>query len=98
MPVNLVAGTKAKVTATFTDDEDAIGDPTTIVAKVRAPSGGISSYTYGTHPELTRSSLGVYVLEVVLSSSGRWQVRFEGTGAIVAAQEATIEVAASQFF
>lgn len=94
---NLTVGTRAKVTAAFTNTAGAAANPTTVVAQVRDPSGEITTYTYGTDSQPTRTSTGVYVLEFDLDTEGQWQVRFAGTGAVVAAQETGIVVPASEF-
>jgi hypothetical protein len=76
----------------------ALTDPTTVTAKVRKPDGSTQTYVYGTHPELTRSSLGVFVLKLTDTVLvGRWSERFIGTGNAEGVQEGEFYVDASDF-
>lgn len=95
--VRLIIGTRAKATATFTDNNDAPADPTTVTAKTLDPDGTIVTYTYGVDAALTRTGLGIFVLEFDLNVEGLWQVRFAGTGAVTAAVEDGIYVPESDF-
>ncbi len=73
-------------TATFTVNGTPT-DPTTITATVRKPNGTTTAYVYGTDAWPTRSSAGIYVVDIVGNASGIWRVRFEGTGAAQTAVE-----------
>lgn len=93
----IVVGNIARCTVEFRDEDGALADPTTTVAKTIDPDGAdVTTYTL-LDPELTNPSVGVYVLEFLLGEPGHWAVRFEGTGALTAAVEAHIEVPVSPF-
>lgn len=62
-------------------------DPTTVTAKIKAPSGNVSTYVYGTDAELVRESTGVYHVDVVTDEKRQWYFRFEGTGTCTAVEE-----------
>jgi hypothetical protein len=73
-------------------------DPTTVRFLVRPPPGGgpLATYTYGAPGSpIVRDDVGVYHLDVLLTVHGPWNVRAEGTGAIVLARETTIIVSPS---
>ena len=91
-------GQKVRLSATFRDDADDLGDPTAVVAKViHIDDKSVTTYTYGVDAELVRDSLGAYHVDYTFSSSGAWAYRFEGTGVLVTADEERINVEASSF-
>lgn len=92
----LIIGTKAEADCTF-EIGSSPTDPTTVVAKVRNPAGTITTYTYGVDAALTRLSSGEYRLLFTVDRQGTWEVRFAGTGDVVAAVEQSITVPASRF-
>lgn len=55
-------------------------NPTTLVVKVQTPSGTVTTYTYGTDSELTRSATGTHQLLHPLTAQGTHQVRAITTG------------------
>jgi hypothetical protein len=89
-------GDGVEVRSAFTNLAGAATDPTTITLKVRKPDATISTYTYAA-AQLTRESAGVFVKSITLDTSGVWTYRFEGTGAVVAADEELLVVEASSF-
>lgn len=97
MPLDIIVGNRAVVTASFANDAGTLVDPTTVTAKTCTPHGVVTTYTYPASPTLTKTSTGVYELEFDLSEVGNWEVRFVGTGALVAAGETEIDVPASRF-
>lgn len=54
-------------------------DPTAVAAKVRKPDGTKQSLVYGVDPEVTRVSIGVYELRIVVDVRGSWWIGFAGT-------------------
>jgi hypothetical protein len=54
---------------------------------MKAPAGTETAYVYGTAPEATRESVGVFVLRIQLSTPGSWFCRVEGTGSVAACDE-----------
>lgn len=78
-------------------------DPSTVTVLVRAPDGEVD--TRGPYPgdqggsDLERVSEGVFTSDVVLASSGEWNVRWEGTGdAQAASPDQSVDVADSVFY
>lgn len=91
-------GDRVRLTATFTDEDDALTDPTEVTIRVQDPSGNEASDTYnGGAGNVTRVSLGVFRLFVTIDESGRWHWKANGTGALVAAQERSFTVRPSEF-
>lgn len=68
-------------------------DPTTVTFYVRDPDGTITSYVYGTDPEITNPSVGVYILTLDAPNvAGSWHYRCAGTGAVKAVIEGEFTV------
>ena len=86
------------VTAAFTEN-DVLADPDSIIAKVMAPYGEVTTYTYGTDAELTKLAVGSYQLAFTPDNGGRWYIRWEATytGSGVAVSEETMLVQVSPF-
>jgi len=81
--VEVMQGTRVRVTATFT----ALGastpsDPTTVTFKVKPPDVGatVETYVYGVDSEVVRSSAGVFYLDVTCTTRGVWWVQGKGSG------------------
>lgn len=74
------------LTAAFTVSGTAT-DPTTVVCKVKDPSGAITT------PSAVKDSTGNYHYDVAATISGRYYYRFEGTGTCQASAEAFFDVA-----
>lgn len=73
-------GNKIRVTGTFTDplNSDAAIDPTTVYCTVRSPAGVNTTYQYGVDSEITKSDTGVYYIDLPLTTTGNWSVRWWG--------------------
>lgn len=86
-------GDQVRVTATFKDlDGDAV-DPTTVTVKYQKPGGSVVTVA---SESVTNSATGVYFTDLTIDNSpGVWRYRFEGTGALVAAEGGTFYVTAS---
>ena len=92
----LLIGTRVELRCTFVDAKGQLKDPTEVTAYVRNPKRTLSTLKLSLGG-VVRESQGVYVVAVTLDQAGTWGVRFEGTGALVAAGEnALIEVEASR--
>jgi hypothetical protein len=67
------------VTATFTDENGDLTDPTTITLKVMDPSGNTNTYTYsgGT---ITKDDVGVYSKDLTWDEPGEWTGEWISTG------------------
>lgn len=68
------------VTATFENAAGTKVDPSTIKADVTEPDGTATTYTYGSSPELVKSTTGIYVLTISLDAAGPWYGRVYSTG------------------
>lgn len=90
-------GDLVRVTGTFRASDDALVDPTTVVAKVRNPLGAITTYTYGVDAALVRTSTGIYYVEVSAALPGSYWTRFEASGIGQCAGEQETRVRPSQF-
>jgi hypothetical protein len=75
-------GTVATIQFTFRDELGALADPTAVTVRVRMPDGSLSVISGGS---VTRLSLGVFKVSVVLSVAGLWLFTGVGTGAAAAA-------------
>ena len=78
-------GDKVRLSATFSVS-GVNSDPTAVVLKVKDPSSNIATYTYAL-AEITKSATGIYYKDISIDESGEWYYRFEGTGAVEAADE-----------
>lgn len=68
----------------FTDANGAAADPTTVTLNVREPDGTLVVKTGG---ELANPQVGRYTFAYTIAQGGRHVVRWEGTGAVVTAEE-----------
>jgi hypothetical protein len=74
-------GEIVRARVTYRDpDTSALLDPGTVSVAVRSPDATIASYVYGTDPEVTRVSLGVYQVSVSLAQTGTYKWKWTGTG------------------
>lgn len=73
-------------------------DPSTVVAKVRAPTGALTTYTYGVDPELVKVGAGTYRTAFNCSIHGAWHYRFEASGTYIGADEQTFSIRKSEFY
>lgn len=90
-------GASLELRCSFTDDDSALTDPSSVVFTLRVPVGTLTTYTFGVDAELTRESTGVYVITIILSAGGLHHYRFVGTtGGNVAVDEGYIAVDWSQ--
>jgi hypothetical protein len=85
-------GDKKRFSAAFTDINDAAADPTTVTVRIREPDGTVTAYIYGTDVEVVKSAVGNYYVDVTFDQSGRHQVRWEGVGALVTAEQTEVYV------
>lgn len=74
-------GDLVTLTATLTNTAGTLSDPTSVTLTVRKPDGSSSTVSN------TRSSTGVYTADVTIDQAGEWNYRWEGTGALVVAEE-----------
>lgn len=102
MPTNTYQiGTGVRLSVLFQTLAYTPTDPTTIQLRTQKPSGAITVLVYGTDAAVIRDSAGAYHADVIPASNaeaGDWYYRWEGTGALQAAEQGTFNVQASPFF
>lgn len=69
-------------------------DPTTVTLRVTDPTGLETDYT---GPQLVKASTGSYSYNLEVLLNGYWTYRWEGTGAVIAANESRFLVSQSAF-
>lgn len=79
-------GDEVRMTATFTDLDGNNADPTTVTCTVEDPDGTTST------PTVQNPNVGVYYADISPDQAGKWWFRFDGTGALVAAEEGSFAV------
>ena len=87
MPATFQKGDLVRCTGTFTTQAGVAQDPTAVNFAFTNPAGTTTTYTYGTHTQLVRSSTGVFYVDVDASSTGLWHGRWYATGTGQAAVE-----------
>lgn len=90
------AGQRVRLSVAFANAAGTAADPAEVTLKYRDPRGTIVTKTYGA-AEVTKDSTGNYHFDVDVSIPGRWFYRYEGTGALVAADETAFSVENSVF-
>ena len=90
-------GDTAQVRVTVKNTSGALADPSTLVARVKAPSGTVTVYTYGDSAQWVKTGTGKYTLDIDITESGTWNYRIESSGANTkAAKEGALKVTASK--
>jgi len=86
-------GESVTLTATFTNEEGGLADPSVVTLKIKTPDGQIASVSP------TRKSLGLfsYVYSLAGAKPGQYVYRFQGTGLVQTATEETFAVIESAF-
>jgi hypothetical protein len=94
VPKTYDPGDMISLNAQFYKEDGTVGDPTTVVLKIRSPLGLQNTYTP------THDGVGAYSYDYetdLLDASGRYTYRFEGTGAITSAEEKAFYLNPSDF-
>lgn len=91
MPIEVHKGQSVRVKGTFTLVGVA-ADPATAIMKYRNPAGTVVTKIYPTDSEVIREGVGIYYIEIPMATAGRWWVRSESTGSVVAASEDFVDV------
>jgi hypothetical protein len=71
-------------------------DPTELTLKTKQPDGTISTYLYSL-TQIDKDSVGHYHKDVEMTQAGQFWYRYEGTGALVSAEETYLIVRPSEF-
>lgn len=86
-------GSELNFVTTFTDAiNHQPANPTNVRLRLLTPSAEEVDLTTPSNP-----SIGVFQTTYIPSQSGIWSWRWEGTGAVTAAEEGTFEIRASAF-
>lgn len=78
-------GDSRRLRADFTDINGNATDPTTVTLTIREPDGTLVTKT---DAELSNPQVGQWTFDYTITKPGRHIVRWEGTGALVTAEEA----------
>lgn len=70
---DLEIGTTARI-ATTLKEQKVLTDPTTVVLRVKPPTGATTT------PTVVRDSVGAFHGDVVVNKAGQWRFRWESTG------------------
>lgn len=99
MANNYMVGQAVRLSVAFKNASNVATDPTAVTVRYRNPAGTTTSKVYGTDAEVIKDSTGNYHIDVSIASGqhGEWWHRWEGTGAITAADEAAFFVRNSLF-
>lgn len=89
-------GDQVRLSAAFTASGTAT-DPTAVTFKIKNPAGATTTYVYLTDAALVRDSTGNYHVDFNGTVPGIHFYRFSGTGAVMAAGEASFELSRSEF-
>lgn len=72
------------VTGTFRNTAGTLANPTTTSLRIKKPDGTV---TVVNQASLTNSSAGIWTYDITIDAAGIWRYRFDGTGAVAAAEE-----------
>lgn len=85
-------GDEVRISVVITNEDDEEANPTVTTFKFTDPSGNTTTYTYGTDDELARDSTGNFHVDITPDEPGVWYYKWQGTGAVVAAEEGSFNV------
>jgi len=91
-------GDQVRLTVTWTNSSGTPTDPTTITLTVKRRALSTTSTTYAYPATVTKSSTGVYYVDVTPDNEGVWDYRWVATGTVVAAEEGAFNVPDSVFY
>jgi len=77
---------------TFTDINDVVADPTTVTVRYKLNDGDAVVKVYLTDVEVKKVDTGVYYIDIPLTATGTYYVRWEGTGVVTAAEEDEFQI------
>jgi len=85
-------GDQQRLSINFTDYSANAADPDAINLIITQPDQTKISYSYAVDPEFIKDSIGKYHLDYLFTQSGRYIIRFEGTGTINSAEQTEIYI------
>ncbi len=94
MPETYDIGDRLTLKVLFKNDVGILADPTTVTCRVRKPNRQVVTFTGA---QLQHPGPGDFRASIDIDQPGRWTYRFEGTGALVAADETIFDVTPSVF-
>lgn len=77
MAIQVISGSYLEKRFTF-GANGTPSDPDTVTITVESPSGDVSQYVYGTAPQWTRISEGVYKFRVQFTETGTYEYTTKG--------------------
>lgn len=83
-------GDLVTLSATFKNNAGTLTDPTTVIFRIKDPSGTVTS------PSPIKDSTGLYHYDLSITLAGTYWYHFEGTGLCQDAEEAYFTVRKSQ--
>lgn len=87
MSINVYdVGDLVTVSAAFTDVNGDPADPAAVSLAFEDPAGTVTTYVFGTDPEVVKDSVGNYHVDIDADSAGDWHYRWIATGAGQGAQ------------
>lgn len=98
MPSTYDEGDIIRMTGTFTDTGDNVGDPTTVNFLYDTPTSTAPTIhtrtgaTTGTVDSITRASLGVFYVDITATGRGLYEGRYTSTGTLTASGESWFSV------
>lgn len=90
-------GSAARISVAIADTLDAALDPAALRLKTRSPTGMVTTYSYGTDPDIVKDAVGRYHADIALTEFGQWLWRWETDAPYAGATEGTLAVRASRF-
>lgn len=93
-------GDQVRLTVHWTDSAGTATDPTTVTCLLRRryQLSPVTTTTYTYPATITKSSTGVYYVDVTPDQEGIWDYRWVATGTVVKAEEGAFNVPDSQFY
>lgn len=91
-------GDEMRLSAAFRNLAGELANPSSVTLTVADPAAVETVFEYAGAPltdTLVHPSKGAFYADVLLDSAGTWSVRWQAGGAVVAAEEAQVTVAAS---
>ena len=85
-------GNEIIIDVVFRDQSDALYDPSEVKVSVRNPSGTVTTYVYGTDPEVIKDDTGTYHMDVYGNEIGVWYYRWYTEDADKASNEEFFKV------
>lgn len=89
---NIVIGQAIQITASFTNVNGVLADPSALRLRTRSPAGLITNYVYGASAEVVKDGVGKYHANIAMNLDGKWTYRWEADAPNAGAAEGRIAV------